>query len=265
MQNPICTTRLQMSSRYSIVVTPVTSAGALHSMGGMLDSANIPEVRLTIVRGWEYLAATSYNELAELPGPTSFTSALIWALESLVGEGKFTTSDLRDKIRQAPKFKKSQDPTLKTRNNRRIERIVLGPIPLETELKELENRREEAKGSVSQQLLDLHFVFKERPTLKEIDVFADHLSHTIKHHGHKVSRVIWGGLHHWADVESTSNVNHLVHKAAQQFQLGVRRRRSMARQRPILDHANGQTLPVSLSDSPPARQNKRQRLLSPSM
>jgi hypothetical protein len=117
---------------------------------------------------------------------------------------------------------------------------------------------------VSQQLLDLHFVFKESPTPKEIGTFADALSFTIKHRSFKVSRVIWGGLHHWENVESSSNVNHLVHQAARKFKQGGRRRQSMARQRPILDQANGQASPTSLNDSPPIRPNKRHRLSQPS-
>ena len=56
-------------------------------------------------RSYEVLGACQHNELAYGPGPDSFTSALIWALEELVSPPKsFTTSQLYGKILNAPVY-----------------------------------------------------------------------------------------------------------------------------------------------------------------
>ncbi len=61
-------------------------------------------------RAFEFLGATSAEETTPEPGPNSFTSGLIWALEQLAVNDGFTTSELLRKITEAPKFPQNQYP-----------------------------------------------------------------------------------------------------------------------------------------------------------
>ncbi|KAI4175771.1 MAG: hypothetical protein LQ343_001384 [Gyalolechia ehrenbergii] len=81
-------------------------------------------------RCFEFLGATSSGATTRCPGPASFTSGLIWALEVLAKEHeRFTTTTLANKIRQAPNFPKKQVPTLQERNDlSSLRRIVVAPL-----------------------------------------------------------------------------------------------------------------------------------------
>ncbi|KAL8859653.1 MAG: hypothetical protein Q9178_003767 [Gyalolechia marmorata] len=78
-------------------------------------------------RCFEFLHAPSSGMKA--PGPSSFTSGLIWALRVLAKErpGRFTTSTLANKIREAPNFPKQQMPIISERDYP-SERIVIAPL-----------------------------------------------------------------------------------------------------------------------------------------
>ena len=86
-------------------------------------------------RSFQFLAATSAGHVTRTPGPHSITSGLIWALIQLAEErGKFTTSELSDKVRDSPGFPKHQVPVLYDRGRPSWKRIVLAPLseePLE--------------------------------------------------------------------------------------------------------------------------------------
>ncbi|QDS77662.1 hypothetical protein FKW77_003042 [Venturia effusa] len=78
--------------------------------------------RLCHTRGpalWEVLGACSENQTTEPPSAESFTRALIWALKELRQKDKcrFSTSELRKKIKEAPGLPKQQQPPLKNRTN----------------------------------------------------------------------------------------------------------------------------------------------------
>ncbi|KAL8720869.1 MAG: hypothetical protein Q9225_002348 [Loekoesia sp. 1 TL-2023] len=81
-------------------------------------------------RCFEFLGATSSGATTRCPGPNSFTSGLIWALEALAKENeRFTTTTLANKIRQAPNFPKKQVPILQERNDgSSLRRIVIAPL-----------------------------------------------------------------------------------------------------------------------------------------
>ena len=65
---------------------------------------------------FEYLAASAVGQSTRTPGPRSFTAALIWALEELhVEEVVFSTIELQQKIKSAPKLPKEQMPPLMNR------------------------------------------------------------------------------------------------------------------------------------------------------
>ena len=78
----------------------------------------------------EYLGATSANSTTPIPGESSFTSGLIWALDELVDEPcGFTTSELRRKITESPNFPKDQIPVLCERSgSASLKHIVISPI-----------------------------------------------------------------------------------------------------------------------------------------
>lgn len=78
----------------------------------------------------EYLGATSANSTTPIPGDSSFTSGLIWALENLSDEPRgFTTQDLRRKIIEFPSFPKDQVPVLCDRGgSASLKHIVISPM-----------------------------------------------------------------------------------------------------------------------------------------
>ncbi|CAL8574966.1 hypothetical protein XPA_000912 [Xanthoria parietina] len=87
-------------------------------------------------RLFEYLAAVEgHDGTTKIPGPESFTTALIFALKELVkekDEGRFTTDELLRKIKtDAPNFPKDQTPAMSNRDNKHSSagRIMLHPTP----------------------------------------------------------------------------------------------------------------------------------------
>lgn len=59
---------------------------------------------------FEYLAACGDKSKTKVPGPESFTSALIWALKELKHNVPFTIQKLKDKIKAYPKLPDEQQP-----------------------------------------------------------------------------------------------------------------------------------------------------------
>ena len=78
----------------------------------------------------EYLGATSPNSTTPIPGESSFTSGLIWALLEFSSKPYgFTTSELRRKITEFPTFPKDQVPVLCERNgSASLKHIVISPM-----------------------------------------------------------------------------------------------------------------------------------------
>lgn len=65
----------------------------------------------------EYFAACGESQTTNAPGPQSFTSALIWALQRLRTEERFQTTKLLQKIKDAPDFPRAQYPLLSSANS----------------------------------------------------------------------------------------------------------------------------------------------------
>ncbi|KAK5747235.1 hypothetical protein LTR17_000370 [Elasticomyces elasticus] len=62
---------------------------------------------------YEFLGACSENSRTPRPGPTSFTTALTWALKQLATkDGPFSTKELRNKLCEYEAFPKKQIPVL---------------------------------------------------------------------------------------------------------------------------------------------------------
>ena len=65
---------------------------------------------------FEFLGACCEGQLTAPPGPKSFTSALIWALQQLKDVGRFSTPELQAKIKEFEHFPKHQQPHLNPRD-----------------------------------------------------------------------------------------------------------------------------------------------------
>ena len=157
-------------------------------------------------RIFEYLAATSSGNVTKSPGRSSFTSALIWALKEFARRSeKFTTSELTNKIREAPYFPKEQVPTLCERNAASSLRIVLTPLPengspIEEPHTPLPNLRNDQELRES---LHLKIVLEKLPDKADIAGFAKAVKQLISGQRMLVHQVIWGGIHSQAESRPT--------------------------------------------------------------
>jgi hypothetical protein len=173
-----------------------------------------------LLRSSEFIGATVAGALTKIPGKSSFTTALIWALEKLANERPiFTTSELVKETCNAPDFPKTQVPILAERNAASNTRIQLSKLsPDGGELESPGNAG--ALGSdivpLDPQYLSLRFAFDNKPSDKEIKHMALSLNKMIKTHALSARRVDWGGLR-------SSNVLKI---AATKFREGAARRKA---------------------------------------
>ena len=155
------------------------------------------DVLLTSTSAFEYLAATAAGRDTNIPGPTSFTSALIFALEELVKDRtRFTSIDLVRKIRaDAPDFPKHQVPVLSDRKeNSYVGRIFLQPMPKTTGSQAIAQDDTAAKrNSVAKSRLTLHFDLDATPTTEQIEELGVNLNKVIAQYRLPVTQVRWGG------------------------------------------------------------------------
>ena len=105
---------------------------------------------------------------------------------------KFTTTELRLKIKDAPEFPKDQTPMLKSRDVSSIERIVLGPLPPSDEKPP---SPEEGSSSANAECLMLRCFFERTPTKEELKSLARCLQRHISTQKSPLTRVAYGGLH----------------------------------------------------------------------
>lgn len=143
------------------------------------------------------MAATSHNSTTKKPGPESFTAALIWALKELVRykpEKRFSTQDLLAKIFNAPDFPKNQAPRLTERGAVScLRRIVLAPMDNEYGVDhEKEDITQNLK--VTQDTLNLRFVFDRVITAKVVRDLAKDVSNLISQGDLGASTVLWEGI-----------------------------------------------------------------------
>lgn len=146
-------------------------------------------------RSFEYLAACSPGNVTRIPGPSSFTSGLIWALGELAEErGMFTTSELSKKIKEKPGFPSDQDPVLKDRSGGSWKRIVLAPLsPTKPSL-----NQNCISLSTDRVLLQLKFIFDVYPKDRELANLARAVTTMILDQD-IVRDVTWGGIHAESD------------------------------------------------------------------
>ncbi|KAL8903572.1 MAG: hypothetical protein Q9171_007359 [Xanthocarpia ochracea] len=165
-------------------------------------------IQLTENRLFEYLAASQANGTTPVPGPNSFTRALIYALTTLVREkkkGRFTTAELLKKITtDAPDFPKDQHPVMSDRvqNKSPAGRIMLHPILQDKKIDRTTSEGcpiNEAKGYA----MTLHFHFGEKPPECNLITFGRKLNDIFEQCTLGVHRVRWGGIRETAFTRAT--------------------------------------------------------------
>ena len=172
-------------------------------------------------RLFEYLAATKEMGTTKIPGPTSFTSALIYALEALVKEkGRFTTVELLRKItKDAPHFPKDQKPVLSDRREDELPgRIMLHPLKGDQEGSErtaLTPDNGNDFDTFKRRIVTLHFDFANKPSPTDIECLGNQLNKTFERHALGVNGVRWGGMKQSAAA-----------RALRSLQAGPKRRRA---------------------------------------
>jgi hypothetical protein len=138
-------------------------------------------------RCFEFLGATNASTVTPIPGKTSFTSALIWALKEFAEKDppqKFTTTELASKIQEAPHFPRDQEISLRSRNLLSTQRIVLSPLQEDG----LQNQVTEDPIRKSPECLELRLYFDPGPQDNDLYELAMALTRHIKdsqgsHHG----------------------------------------------------------------------------------
>lgn len=150
-------------------------------------------------RLFEYLAATKQLATTPIPGDNSFTSALIYALETLVEDkedGRFTTDELLRKIQHdAPSFSRDQKPVLSDREgNTSAGRIMLHPLDRNCTTTQSPSKESSSLDPTKRQTLTLHFDFGERPSNSSIEKLGLQLNNIFDRNTLGVHRVRLGNL-----------------------------------------------------------------------
>jgi hypothetical protein len=148
-------------------------------------------------RCFEFLGATGPDSKTPQPGKSSFTSALVWALEKLADEpGEFSTFELKTKITEAPDFPKDQFPVLNERHEPSWKKIVIAPLlAAGKEQLPIPTDTSDSPPDVVVAYLDLRLLLKEQPTEQHILTMATALKYSIKCSQLPAEGVAWGGLY----------------------------------------------------------------------
>ncbi|KAL8645463.1 MAG: hypothetical protein Q9226_007293 [Calogaya cf. arnoldii] len=181
-------------------------------------------------RLFEYLAAVKGHGTTGVPGPTSFTRALIFALKALARdkkEGRFTTAELLRKIKtDAPDFPKDQTPAMSNRDNKNPSagRIMLHPLR-QKRPSDVANEECPIKRAATGYVMTLHFDFGNKPPDDNLRTLGMNLNTIFERNALEVHRVRWGGL------KAT-----MFTRATRKFQktLMMKRRASSQGQQPII-------------------------------
>ncbi|KAI4947301.1 hypothetical protein J4E91_006653 [Alternaria rosae] len=126
---------------------------------------------------FQCIAACDFMERTPKPGPTSFTSALIWALEELRSDHHFTSIDLIDKIRCYPQLRQDQKVNLRKRDNNNDELVWIAPQKLE---KNESVSTESERRNPSHEYMDLRLNFYRRLEIEDATRVAKCLSKLIQ-------------------------------------------------------------------------------------
>ena len=208
------------------------------------DDRSVELAKLSHVSIWtnpnslfEYLAATKEWGTTKVPGPDSFTSALIYALEALVKEkGRFTTVELLRKItKDAPHFPKDQKPVLSDRREDVYPgRIMLHPLQGNQEAGSrtaLAPDHDANLDAFQRYTMTLHVEYSKKPSLTDVETLGDQMNQTLERNNLGVTGVRYGGMKPSAAA-----------RALRSFQAGPKRRRaSMEQIQPASDGDGSQS------------------------
>ncbi len=131
-------------------------------------------------RTFEFLGATSAEDTTPEPGPTSFTSGLIWALEKLATEDGFTTSELLREITRAPHFPPNQVPVQCDRDKPSLRKIVLSPLHKHGNRQTEEAAKKTSLPAERLEFLDLRVLLSYHPTEEDITIIAQTLKSQLR-------------------------------------------------------------------------------------
>ncbi|KAI9711845.1 MAG: hypothetical protein M1820_001990 [Bogoriella megaspora] len=141
---------------------------------------------------FEALAACTADAITKIPGKSSFTSALIWALKDLRKRSDkqfFPTSDLRRAIVNSPDFPKDQYPDLAERVPS-MSHIVIAPLNRNNIVENPDVPRETSSNSVEASYIDLRFHCNdERLDDESFLKLADALKSMRRNHDTPVHRI----------------------------------------------------------------------------
>ncbi|KAL9070497.1 MAG: hypothetical protein Q9161_004793, partial [Pseudevernia consocians] len=184
---------------------------------------------------FECLAATMELGATPLPGPGSFTSALIYALEALVDEkggSPFTTVEVLNKIKlDAPCFPKHQSPVLFDRERGSLGgRIMLHPLQKEvsdngqprigaSSLDDDRNHHLTVPSTTGAAILDpfkrsvltLHFDFSEKPSSASVETLGRIWGRVSSGRVKDLHRVRWGGIRQPMDARNVKAFQARLH------------------------------------------------------
>jgi hypothetical protein len=171
-------------------------------------------------RSFEFLAACGSNVETNMPGPNSFTTALIWALTNLVtgrpNRPRFTTLELQTKImNEAPFFPRDQYVPVYERDEPCDQRLVLAPLPTGSEANSpLSTPSHRTKSEVPQNYLDLRFWYSEPPDEDDIQNLADRLKRLMRDQTIRARRIGWRVL---GNIELERNELELARPAVEKW------------------------------------------------
>ena len=147
---------------------------------------------------FDFLGASGANELAEVPGETSFTHALIKALRHLASDKEgFTTSELFNQILQCPTFPKHEQTPCLTSRTTCLERLLLAPLH-EPELPPVASppaSENTAETNPLKYCLSLDFLLPELPNDEDMTNMCDGLKKLIAKEQLIAQKIIWKSLY----------------------------------------------------------------------
>jgi hypothetical protein len=218
-------------------------------------------------RAFEFIGATIAEQTTPEPGPNSFTSGLIWALEKLANEDGFTPSELLQEITQAPGFPRNQYPVHHDRDRPSLRKILISPLP------QGGSRQKETPAKTSTavaerlEFLDLRVILSRHPTKDDISTMAHALKEMLRTQSMPVARhIAWGKLSAIeVSTERFSNLvwNVLAIQTIQKWWRTIRNKRVTKGGLHRTETPNGHASPSHQGVSPDALKpsGKRQRLV----
>jgi hypothetical protein len=146
-------------------------------------------------RAFEFLGATSAGDTTQEPGPSSFTSGLVWALDQLVKADGFLVSDLLRKITSAPQFPPNQYPVHYDRDKPSLKKIFISPLLKDGSRQKEAVAKQPTVLAERMEFLDLRVQLSHHPTEDDIANIAKTLKQDIKTNSMPaVQHIAWGKL-----------------------------------------------------------------------